>query len=254
METTVRVSFARDALVIAVAVGLSIVGSTYLVSRSVDRRTHASVASSRDVTVKGSAKRRVVSDTGVWAIRIRGEGSSLAESFEALTRSTEAVRAFLGSQRFGPSEILLGAIDTQTYYKRDRTGDQTREVEGYAMTRDVVVSSGAVERIADAATQVTELVSDGHLIRSVPPEFTFAGLSDLRATIQGEAARDARTRAEEIARNAGGRIGVIKEVQAGVLQVTQPDSTEVSSYGRYDTTTIEKDVTAVVTVVFGVDQ
>jgi hypothetical protein len=39
----------------------------------------------------------------------------------------------------------------------------------------------------------------------------------------------------------------------GVLQITQPNSTEVAGYGLYDTSTIDKDVTAVVTVTFGVD-
>ena len=38
-----------------------------------------------------------------------------------------------------------------------------------------------------------------------------------------------------------------------VLQVTQPFSTDVSNYGVYDTATIEKDVSAVVTVTFGID-
>jgi hypothetical protein len=38
----------------------------------------------------------------------------------------------------------------------------------------------------------------------------------------------------------------------GVLQITRPHSTEVSSYGIYDTDTIDKDVRAEVSVTFGV--
>ena len=37
----------------------------------------------------------------------------------------------------------------------------------------------------------------------------------------------------------------------GVLQITRPNSTDVSSYGIYDTSTIEKDVSVVVTTTFG---
>ena len=39
----------------------------------------------------------------------------------------------------------------------------------------------------------------------------------------------------------------------GVMQITRPNSTEVAGYGLYDTTTVEKDITAVVTVTFGVE-
>jgi uncharacterized protein len=39
-------------------------------------------------------------------------------------------------------------------------------------------------------------------------------------------------------------------VNVGVFQVTSPNSTQVSDYGEYDTSTLEKDVTAVVNVTF----
>jgi hypothetical protein len=39
----------------------------------------------------------------------------------------------------------------------------------------------------------------------------------------------------------------------GVLQITAADSTDVSDYGVYDTSTIEKDMTAVVSISFAVE-
>jgi hypothetical protein len=39
-------------------------------------------------------------------------------------------------------------------------------------------------------------------------------------------------------------------VDAGVFQVTTPNSTRVEDYGVYDTSTLEKDATAVVNVTF----
>ena len=40
----------------------------------------------------------------------------------------------------------------------------------------------------------------------------------------------------------------LRSVDVGVFQVTSPNSTEVSDYGVYDTSTVDKDVTAVVNV------
>lgn len=48
----------------------------------------------------------------------------------------------------------------------------------------------------------------------------------------------------------GDSLGKLRGVNVGVFQVTSPNSTEVSDYGVYDTSTLEKDVTAVVNVTF----
>jgi hypothetical protein len=67
-----------------------------------------------------------------------------------------------------------------------------------------------------------------------------------------EATADARQRAEQILKSAGSRLGPVRSVRTGVFQITRPHSTEVSDYGMYDTSTIEKDITAVLTLSFAV--
>ncbi len=253
MEHTIKLSLARGAIIVCAAVGLSLVASTLVVSRSIDRRTRTQAKSVQDITVKGSAKRRVASDIGVWTIVVRGEGDKLPNAYLTMADTSEEVHAYLRERGFTDAEILQSAIDTATFYKRDTNGTETREVAGYSLRREFTVTSSNVTRIASAAAEVTELIRVGLLVESQAPAFTFSKLGDLRVQIQGEAAKDARARADEIARNAGGKIGAIKDVQAGVLQVTRPNSTEISGYGMYDTATIEKDATAVVTVTFGVE-
>ena len=56
--------------------------------------------------------------------------------------------------------------------------------------------------------------------------------------------------AEAIAFQAGFEVGGVKKVNTGVFQITVPNSTRVSSWGSYDTTTIKKDITAVMGVTF----
>ena len=56
-----------------------------------------------------------------------------------------------------------------------------------------------------------------------------------------KAAKDARVRAEAIALQAGSEVGGLKRVNTGVFQITVPNSTKVSSWGSYDTSTIKKD-------------
>ena len=56
--------------------------------------------------------------------------------------------------------------------------------------------------------------------------------------------------AEAIALQAGSEVGGLKRVKTRVFQITVPNSTRVSSWGYYYTTTIRKDITAVMGVAF----
>ena len=62
--------------------------------------------------------------------------------------------------------------------------------------------------------------------------------------------KDALQRANVLVDATGGHLGGLRDVNVGVFQVTAPNSTEVSDYGVYDTSTLRKDVTAVVNVSF----
>ena len=63
-----------------------------------------------------------------------------------------------------------------------------------------------------------------------------------------EATSDGYKRAHLMADNSGGKVGKLVEANQGIFQITEPDSTAVSSYGIYDTSTIEKEIKAVVTL------
>jgi hypothetical protein len=65
-----------------------------------------------------------------------------------------------------------------------------------------------------------------------------------------KATQDARERAETLVSGLDAKLGAARSANVGVFQVTPRNSTEVSDYGIYDTSTREKDVTAVVTITF----
>lgn len=253
MEHTVWIRLFGAAAVLALGIGASIVTSTVVVSRAIGDRPKAQAKAYQAVSVKGSARQRVVSDTGDWDIAVMGDGPSLQEAYTVLESSTARVQKFLTDAGFSPGEIVLTAIETDTHYKRDPSGGQTREVSSYSLKRMFTVTTPAVRRIESAAGEVTALLKDGVRVASAQPKYTYAKLADLKVQILGDAAKDARVRADEVVRSTGGRLGGVKGVQTGVLQITRPNSTDVSGYGQYDTTTIDKDITAVVTVTFGVE-
>jgi hypothetical protein len=63
----------------------------------------------------------------------------------------------------------------------------------------------------------------------------------------------ARRRAEVLAENSRARIGMLRSARQGVFQITPANSTEVSDYGRNDTSAREKSIKAVVTIRYALE-
>jgi len=253
MEYRVRINWFSAAAVIALGVAASIITSTRVAARAYESRAKESFKAGRELTVKGSTRSRVRSDLGVWSISVKGEGKELQDAFAILDSGVTRVQAFLAASGFSESEIGLSAISTVTFYARDAKGVETREVTGYGLDRHFTVTTSDVNKIASAAGEVTQLIRDNVKVVSYRPAYYYSKAADLKVQILGEATKDARSRADEIARNSGCKLGEVRRVQMGIIQITEPNSTDVSSGGIYDTGTIEKDVSVVVTLTLGVE-
>jgi hypothetical protein len=253
VEYRIRTDLFRPAAVLALAGAVSLVVSVAVAARAYRGRVEDAALERRTLEVKGLAVKRVRSDLGVWYIGVRGEAPALRDAYGQLDAGFQRVKAFLAERGFPEAEVEIGAIDTETHYRRDEKGVETREVVSYSLQRGITVTSSALDRIAAAAGEVTRFIGEGYLVVSSAPEYHYSGLAGLKVELMGLAARDARTRAEQIVGNAGGRIGELVDAQMGVLQITRPLSTETSSSGVYHTDSIEKHVRAVVTVTFRVE-
>lgn len=252
MEYSVRVKVAGGVVGVAAVIGVSILTSTLVASRAYENRAKHAAAQAAQISVRGSARQRITSDLATWTIGVRSEGAEQGAAFESIETATRRVADFLTQQGFAKDEVELAAIDTRVYRKSDDKGKETREIAGVGMDRQFVVSSRDVAKVAKASAAVTELLKDGVQVVSYRPSFLYTKLPDLRITIAGEAAKDARARADEIAGKSGARVTDVRSLYTAPIQVTQPNSTDVSGSGSYDTATIEKDVFVSVTATYGI--
>lgn len=250
MEYRVRLNLATTAVIVALGIAVSVITSTVVAARAYRSRGEQVVRSEQTIIVKGSARKRIRSDRAVWNIRVQGEDRDLKAAFKTLDEGIQRVRAFLVQHKFTDEELGLGAIVTEVHYAHNDKGQETREISSYGLSRAFCVTSKDVDRVNQTAGQVTQLIQEGVLVISQPPEYYYTDPAPLKIELMGTASKDARARAEEIARNAGCRLGLLRAATMGVLQITQPLSTEVRAEGIYDTTTIDKDAQAVVTATF----
>ena len=226
-------------LVIASAIG----GWSFVKGRRADQ----------SVTVTGSARKRIRSDLVIWKAAVTYQAPVLADAYRSLSENVPRVKSYLVGKGIPENQITISAISSQTLRNRTPDGEETGQVTGYSLRQELEVRSNDVDKIAQIAREATELINQGILIESLSPEFHYTKLGDLKIEMLSEAAKDAKVRAEQIAKSTGSSIGSVRSARMGVLQITPADSNEVSGEGMNDVSSLEKDITAVVNVAFAVD-
>lgn len=206
------------------------------------------------ITVTGSARRTVRSDYVTWSGSYYANEMTIQRGYEVLTHHAKRIRDFLNSRHVPDSLIKFSGISKRDMFERRQSikGEIKKEFIGYQLTQRFDVHSTELDSIDVIARDITHLAAEGLPVKSESPQFYYTKLAEMRIQMLGEATADARLRAERIAQSGGGKIGAIRNARMGVFQITAPNSREVRDYGIYDTSTIEKDITAVVKVTFAV--
>lgn len=205
------------------------------------------------ITVTGSAKKRITSDLVVWSAGVSATGPALTDAYKQLSDSIPRIKQYLLTKGIPEDQMTVSSITTTPQKGHDADGNETSQITGYTLQQQIEVRSNDVAKIAQVAREATELINQGILIESKPPQYYYTKIGDLKIEMLGEAAKDAKERAERVASSTGNSIGSVRSAKMGVLQISAADSTDVSDYGVYDTTTIEKDMTAVVNISFAVN-
>ena len=205
-----------------------------------------------EITVTGSASEIVTSDSGVWRFQIRTDGLTRNDAYKALTSQKPVVLEFLKNNGIKDTEIEFLGINNYARYKTGPNGISTQEINGYTYDQVVKRNTNDVQLIKKLHLEIPSLVEKGIVINSYEPNYMYSGLADKKAELLQKATADAKFRAKEMLKATNNRVGRICTVKMGVFQITPPDSNEVSDWGINDTSSIEKKITAVSNVVFGI--
>jgi hypothetical protein len=214
--------------------------------------THAKTGD-QTITVTGSARKRIKSDLVIWRAGVSYQAPQLSEAYKALTDNVPKVKQYLISKGVQENQITISSISSTTLHEKNSDGEETGEITGYSLRQELMVRSNDVDKIEKLAREATELINQGILLESNPPEYLYTRLGDLKIEMLAEAAKDAKVRAQQIASSTGSSIGSVRTARMGVMQITPADSNDVSDSGMNDTSSLDKDITAVVNVGFSVD-
>jgi len=226
-----------------------ILGISIIISASILSYTLYSVKSlDNTLTVTGSARKRVTSDIVKWVgvFTRTVPFDSLNKGYQQMNRDLKLVLEFLKKNGIDINTVIISPVYLEQPwlysdkpYSRDSILRQTVEVQ-----------SNDIQKITELAKNFQELTDKGVAFATQSLEYYYSKLPELRVNLLSEAMQDAKNRAEKIAESTGQKVGPLRSVHMGAVQVLAPNSTEISDYGTYNTSTIEKEVMVAVVATF----
>lgn len=232
-------------VLIAVILSVGLIASTLIATNGL-----MEIKGNRAITVVGSAKKEIESDLIEWKGSFSCQSQLLPEAYAKLKADADKVRKYLKGKGIDENDLVFSSIDTNPVYELNYNGMYTNNIIAYRLHQRVEISSNDVFKISQISREATELINEGVEFQSLPPQYYYTKIADLKVSMLGEATKDAKNRAEQISQNTNSKIGTLKSAKMGVFQITPLYSTEVSDYGINDTSSMKKEITAVVTCTF----
>ncbi len=205
---------------------------------------------SNSISVTGLGSKDFVSDLIVWSGSFIRKSGNLKDAYSELDKDRENIKNYLISKGIKFDNIIFSAVDINKEFEDvyDNSGNKTKSIfSGYRLTQNIQIESKEVDKVEDVSRQVSELINSGIEFYSENPQYYYTKLAELKIEMIAEATKDANTRSEKIAENAGSSVGRLKNADMGVFQIVAQNSAEEYSWGgSFNTTSKRK--TATITV------
>lgn len=238
----------------ALLLGISLVVGTLIATRTIQ---YVKTFNTSLLTATGSAEELVTSDVVKWtgSFFVNTDAASLQAGYGEMEKAKSAVLAFL-KENGVPDEAITVApvVMNENYVDCKSNPEACVNGPSYRLSQTVIVESGEVEAITKVAGDLGSLIRQDITFTTQSLEYFYSKLPEIRARLLAAATKDAQQRAEQIAQSTGGRVGQLVSLTTQPLQLTPVNSNESSNYGTYDTSTIEKRLTAIVQASFRLPQ
>lgn len=241
MENTQKSHWMNSRLLIALALIIStaIGAYTFYKIRTFDNT----------LTVTGSASKQVTSDHVKWVGVINHivKVTALKTGYADMASDLTQVKAFLKEKNITDDQIVISPVFMDQNYDQPQGAEKS-----YTLRQTIDVNSSDVNGISDISKNINPLIEKGVVFSTQSLEYTYTKLPEERVNLLSDAIKDAKARASKLAESSGKSVGILKSASSGVVQVMSANSLDVSDYGSYDTSKIEKNIMLTVKASFTV--
>jgi len=199
------------------------------------------------LTSTGSTTKQVTSDHVKWVGSFSRivKVSSLKQGYTDMAKDLVVVQDFLKSKNIATEQINISPVFMDQNWDNAQGQEKT-----YTLRQTVEINSSDVASITEVSKNINPLIEKDVIFSTQSLEYTYTKLPEERIAMLADAVKDAKARAGSLAEASGKSIGQLKSASSGVVQVMSANSNDVSDYGSYDTSKIEKNIMMTVKAVF----
>ncbi len=177
----------------------------------------------RVVSVKGLSEKDVEADLAIWTLSSTATANELAAVIQQTDSNKKIIMAFLEHAGFLKEEIEIPPVQSQDLLAQAYRPENVEQGR-YIVTQNINVRTSDMAKMDKALANAGTLLQQGvTLSNTQPPVYMFTKLNDIKPAMLAEAIKNARTSAEEFARDSGENVGGIKMAYQGQFQILPRD-------------------------------
>jgi uncharacterized protein len=198
------------------------------------------------IKVVGMATKSFDSDVVKWNITMTRNvvPDQIKAGYKQIDDDMTSLKNYLTTGGIKDKDISIQPVTSQPMF--DNYGNQ----KSFTLMQNVYIISNNIPMVEKLALTPSFFADRGIILQTSTLDYFNSKLADIKKQLLGEATKDALARAKEIASAAHSRVGKISNAKAGIFQITEPYSTDVSDYGIYRTSTKKKDIRVTLTAEF----
>ena len=207
----------KDLKTIILSVSVSVIASAVILSVGLSNIARAD----KTVSVRGLAEREVDADLAVWPLTFSLGINDLTELQKDILAKTEIVKSYLAEYELSSEDFTVQSPSI-TDNSMNPYMDKNQVRYTYIAETVVLVRSSKVEQVKKAQSDSLKLMSDGIAVSKdykSKISFEFTKLNDIKPQMIAEATKNARTAAEQFARDSGSKVGKIKRASQGLFSI-----------------------------------
>jgi hypothetical protein len=212
---------------------------------------YSSRLSADSISVTGSASRQVVSDSAKFSGNFSRivKLSNLKSGYTQMSSDLKVMKDFFKSQKIDDKDITISTISMEQNYDYNQSGVSATEKD-YTLRQNIEIFSSDVAKIGALAQATQSIINKGVIFSVNPVEYYYTNLPQVRVDLLADAVKDAQARAKKLIESTGKTLGSLKSASSGVVQVLPANSLEISDYGTYDTSKVNKNIMVTAKVSF----
>ncbi len=201
----------------------------------------------KTLRIVGYANKQFVSDLVKWNLTVQKntEINGLSSAYKSLSSDISAFKQYMIKNGIPEKEINIQPVNSNPMY------NNYGQITSYNLNQNVFIITNQIDKIEELALNPDFFAERGLLLQMSNLSYLYTKLPDMKKKLLADATTDALERAKEISSAAKVSLGKMQEARAGVFQITEPYSTDVSDYGIYNTSTRNKSISVTVTAIFG---